>query len=103
MRGCEGRRGREGTGSCSRAARPALVPTGHNPPACPTSPPRPLDPAGQAVYPPEQERILGQRARRTRRVQARMARRGGAFQLAYALSMAVSFALLAGEALAWMD
>lgn len=55
------------------------------------------------MYPPEHERIMGQRARRTRRLQARMARRGGAFQLAYALSMAVSFALIAGDALAWME
>ena len=56
--------------------------------------------AGQPVYPPEHERILGQRARHTRRLQARMARRGGAFQLAYAVSMAACFALIAGDALA---
>lgn len=56
--------------------------------------------AGRPVYLPESERLSGRHARLTQRLQKRAARRSGSLQLAYSLSMALSFFLIVSDALA---
>ncbi|PSC70796.1 chlorophyll b reductase [Micractinium conductrix] len=62
-----------------------------------------FDSDGEPVFLPERERILGQRAKRTERLQRRAARRSGPLQFGYALSMALSFWLFASDAIAHMQ
>jgi chlorophyll(ide) b reductase len=52
------------------------------------------------VCPAERERILGQKARRTQRLQRRAARRSVPLQLAYSFSMALGFFMIVSDALA---
>lgn len=52
------------------------------------------------MYLPESERLSGRHARLTQRLQKRAARRSGSLQLAYSLSMALSFFLIVSDALA---
>lgn len=59
-----------------------------------------FDSEGRAVYPAERERILGQKARRTQRLQRRAARRSVPLQLAYSFSMALGFFMIVSDALA---
>lgn len=53
--------------------------------------------AGEAVYPPERQRILGERAKRTQRLQRAAARRGAPLRLAYSLAMAGCFLMMAAS------
>ncbi|KAL4419490.1 hypothetical protein ABPG77_002276 [Micractinium sp. CCAP 211/92] len=59
-----------------------------------------FDAEGRPVYLPESERLSGRHARLTQRLQKRAARRSGSLQLAYSLSMALSFFLIVSDALA---
>ncbi|KAL4451823.1 hypothetical protein ABPG75_007485 [Micractinium tetrahymenae] len=59
-----------------------------------------FDAEGCPVYLPESERLSGRHARLTQRLQKRAARRSGSLQLAYSLSMALSFFLIVSDALA---
>ncbi len=52
------------------------------------------------MYLPERERLLGGRARRTRRLQQWAARRSQPLQLAYSLRMACAFWMIVNDALA---
>ncbi|CAL5223855.1 g6440 [Coccomyxa viridis] len=54
-----------------------------------------FDGQGEPVYPGERERILGQKARRTRRLAARAARRSKELAMAYALSLAGAYLIMA--------
>ncbi|EIE27680.1 NAD(P)-binding protein, partial [Coccomyxa subellipsoidea C-169] len=52
---------------------------------------------GEPVYAREQERILGQRAKRTERLAAAAARRSRSLALAYSASLATAYALIAAD------
>jgi len=56
--------------------------------------------AGESVYLPERERILGQKSKVTARLADRAARRSQALALAYATSMAASFLMILADSLA---
>ncbi len=49
------------------------------------------------MYPPERQRILGERAKRTQRLQRAAARRGAPLRLAYSLAMASCFLMIAAS------
>ncbi len=56
--------------------------------------------AGESVYLPERERIMGQKSKVTARLADRAARRSHALALAYATSMAASFLMILADSLA---
>lgn len=47
------------------------------------------------MYPPERQRIMGERAKRTQRLQRAAARRDPPLRLAYSLAMAGCFLMIA--------
>ena len=52
---------------------------------------------GNPVYPAEHQRILGERAKRTERLQRAAERRGAPLRLAYSLAMAACFLMIAAS------
>jgi chlorophyll(ide) b reductase len=56
-----------------------------------------FDSNGDPVYPPERQRILGERAKRTQRLQRAAARRGAPLRLAYSFAMAACFLMIAAS------
>jgi recombinational DNA repair protein RecT len=56
--------------------------------------------AGKPLYLPERERILGERAKQTERLAARAARRSRTLALAYSMSLAGAYLIMAADALA---
>ena len=56
--------------------------------------------AGDPVYLPERERILGQKRKVTARLADRAARRSHALALAYSTSMAASYLMILADAMA---